>query len=132
MVQDKHIGRVAVSLLATSFVVACGLVVCSFVILAVADQPVLPLLCLLGFFVSVFFLMWSLGEKPRNDTLEDKHFWLARQKKPTHKTIYKLKKQTNQIEEYGSHDPPTAETVRDLRDSPSTWVPSNLPPARRD
>ena len=125
-------GRNATSLLASCFVIAGGVFVCVFIVVANNGEPWRPALVTVAGILGVAFLAWLLRDKSP-DQVRDKHFYWIFRKKPSEPVLpnYKPRRRRSSRQNLGSRQPPTAEGVRELRDGTRNWVPSNHPRKRK-
>lgn len=124
--QKNDLGRLATSLLASTFVMLGGLSVCGFIILAFSDDPKNDLLWLVGGVTGLGLLLWLLRDKPTNQARMRNFFWLTRQKPETYMPNYvPRRRRGSQNAAFGSNEPPTAEGIRELNEGANTWVPKS-------
>lgn len=123
-------GRNAVSLLATSFVFTAGLLACAGIIFAFANDPTRPMVICLSSLLVLGLVLWLLRDKPESPA--PKQFsswsWRSRRRHPDPFIDYRPRKRRSQA--VGTNHPPTAERVRELKQSVNTWVPSGRVPKR--
>jgi hypothetical protein len=119
----------AVAILATTVVVLAGLGCCSFVVLASSQDPRSSLWVCGGCFAGVVLFLWVIREKPDARPTERLPFWywLKRGGAVDEVTHYQIAKQRRRSEQQTPQQPPTVDVIRDLADSPSTWVPASTP-----
>ncbi len=128
----QNSGRDAVALLATSFVLMLGLVICAFIILAFNTDPTQPLITCAVLFLSSGLLLWLLREKPKNQGLEKKYFWFSRRKRQQEPVYNPVRRKNTSQEQLGTKQPPSAASIRELADGLNTWVPSKKKSDDRD
>lgn len=124
--RDPSAARGAVSLLAVTFVIVCGLVACSTIVLTSSDQVLVPLgLCLLVF-ACIGWICYRLVIAP-DRPLSDRAWsslWIYQIEKP--KVTYELRKVKRITpESTGPRQPPTAEALREAKETFARWVPAS-------
>ncbi|HID24454.1 MAG TPA: hypothetical protein EYP14_18925 [Planctomycetaceae bacterium] len=119
----------AISLLATTFVVAGGIVLCAFMSVAFGREPIRPLLMSAAVFGATAWLLYLLRERPRRAE-ERRRGLLGVFRRHKVATIrYRPRKKAPHVRhvKFGTNQPPTPEELRDLADGLRTWVPSKAP-----
>ncbi len=126
----------AISVLATTFVLAAGVVVSLFMCVLFAEDPKEPALFAAAVFGTTAWLLYCLRDRPECSGSRQASSLvrrlLGRRNKPT--TIRyrpRIKRADVRCVRYGTNQPPSVETIRDLTDGMRTWVPSRVPPRRR-
>jgi hypothetical protein len=127
-------GDKAVAWLATSFVLFGGLGTCLFIVLAFSDTPIPVLLATVVGILGFIILFWVLQDKETQDLLRQRYGWLRRGQ-AAHRSLrirFGRKSRAEKGKQAQTNQPPTAESVRQLRDESvqNTWVPSDH--ARRE
>jgi len=124
-------GRLAASLLASTFVVIAGGLVCAFMIFTFSDHPEKDFLWLGGGVAGLGLLIWLLRDKPPNDVRTRNFFWFTRKKPAPYLPNYAPRKRRNPEKiPLGSNEPRSAENVRQLKEGANTWVPKSPPPRK--
>jgi len=136
MTQRNEMAERAATLLATVFVVVGGALVCGFIITVFADSMTAPILAFAGVAGGVFVIYRLLRDKPRRKTIETSLLSLLRWKQPEDAPYVPRRRPRGHepvIHEFGTNQPPSAESVRKIRDeSTTTWVPSKTAPRSKD
>ncbi|WP_397569496.1 hypothetical protein [Schlesneria sp. T3-172] len=116
-------GRLAVTWLATAFVVVIGAAASAFVIIAATDQREQPLLVWGASFAGLSFILFLMNlrwDRPVGKL----QTWLFAQHRSDPTDEYRAARRRIQSrEKYGNNGPPTLETVRDAADFNGTWAP---------
>ncbi len=130
--RDPDAGRQAVVWLAVAFAVTIGTAVCIFIILAFAEQPREPFLVLGGIVAGIILFLWGMGA-PREKNLSQSRlfFWLQSHKEVDPAEAYRPRRKRLYGAKPGSNQPPTLESVREISETHSRWVPHG-PAPRRD
>ena len=129
---DRDAGRKATALMATTFVFAGGLVACLCVAVAFSNDFWVPVLTCLGTLGTAMMLLWLMRIDRAQSRIDRSFLELFRRPKEDDELLryepMKLKRHQPKI--YGSNEPPSVESVRDLADNPRNWIPSdrNLKP----
>ena len=123
----NELGREAVSALATAVVVVLGTIALVFVIVVGTEQPE-PYLAGLATIVLVSSLLMFLLRSRSATTHSKRQPWWKmlrnKQHPPEPKLVVKRRKDPGH--DNNTEQPPTAETLRDLKEHGSTWVPNRL------
>ena len=120
-------GRTAVSALATAAVVVGGLTVLIFLVMAGADRPGPILGTLLGTGLTLGVIFWLLRDRSESAAGSPKLWKFSHRKKPEQeREIVLIRRDDDGADPLGNNEPPTLETIRDLRDHGSTWVPNQV------
>lgn len=129
--RDPDAGRKAVVWLAVAFTLTVGSAVCSFIILACADEPRQAFAVLGGVLALIVFLLWSISTpREKHATRSWLQFWRAANEQPDPAELYQPKRKRRKGVPLGSNQPPTLETVRELAERHARWVPHGPPPKR--
>jgi hypothetical protein len=130
--EPRHSDKNAVAWLATTVVLILGTGACGFIILMFSDSPVRFLLTTLGAVVAFLAFALLLGDKENRELLRDRYGWLRYGRRSTAFVKYRFGRKTKSERASTAKElqPPTAESVRQLRDEAglSTWVPSEHRP----
>ena len=130
--RDPDAGRQAVVWLAVAFAVTTGTVVCGFMILAFAEQPREPFLVLGGIVGGILLFLWGLSSPKEKHVSQNRlFFWLKAQDHVDPAEIYRPRRRRTGTPKAGSNRPPTLESVREIAETHSRWVPRG-PAPRRD
>jgi len=129
--RDPETGRKAAAWLAVTFTLTCGAFVCSFIILAFAEEPRQAFLVLGSVLGGILVLMWGMSA-PRDKDLPRYRlfFWLKEKELPDPAATYQPRKRRRSREPLGTNQPPTVESVRDIARQNNRWVPHGTVPRR--
>lgn len=132
--KNSDSGRQAVIWLATTYIAVIGAGAAGFVILAVSDNPELPLI-VLGSVVGGFLLLAILFSIRWEEPMNQLKFWLsARDRRDPAEEYQAARRRVKMREEFGDKKPPSIESVRDAADHGGAWVPHSTgapkPPKR--
>ncbi len=124
---DRDAGRTATALMATTFVFAGGLIACLCVSVAFADDYLVPVLTCLGTLGTAMMLLWMLRLERAQSRTDRSFLEIFRRPKEDDELLryQPLRMKRHQPQIYGSNEPPSAESVRELADNARTWVPSD-------
>lgn len=129
----KHdYGRESTAVLATTAVLALGLLGCLFTIAASVDDPFWPFIwCVAVFLLFAALLFMSL--RARQDIQSGGlRAWFKGTQAPDLPDYSPRRVRTSRDGSEGGNAPPDADEVRDLKESsPNTWVPSSVPREKR-
>lgn len=130
--RDPNAGRQAVAWLAVAFTLTVGSAVCSFIILAFADNPRPAFAVLGGILAVIMVFLWSISTPKDKDASRTwLQFWRKAQEQPDPAELYQPRRRRRKGTALGSNQPPTLETVREIAETHARWVPHG-PPPRRD
>ena len=130
--RDPDAGRKAVAWLAVAFTLTVGSAVCSFIILAFADDPRQAFAVLGGVLAVIIFFLWSISTpKDKHESRTWLQFWRKVQEPPDPAELYQPKRKRRKVAPLGSNQPPTLDSVREISERHARWVPHG-PPPRRD
>lgn len=129
--RNSESGRMAVSWLATSFVIVVGAAAAAFVIIAGTDKIHWPMV-VWGLSISgLVMLLVSLSvrwDRPMNRL----QTWLLSQNRNDPTDDYRAARRSIRIrEEMGSNQPPSVESVRDAAQHGGAWVPRSAPRSQK-
>jgi len=111
-------------LLASTLVLFLGAIAAAVVTTASGKSPYFGLLIFAGFAAVVPVCVIFLRATPQR-TLTSLYSWI--QSRDTHpKADYQVRT-VRATRTYGTNRPPSAEDLKDLKDGPHNWVPSNVP-----
>jgi len=114
-------------LLASTLVLFLGAIAAAVVTTASGKSPVVGICIFVAFAAMTPVFLWMLRATPQQ-TVGSLYIWLrSRETKP--KTDYQPRPVRAQ-RTYGTNRPPSTEQLKDLKDGPNNWVPSNVPPAK--
>lgn len=120
-------GRKAVSLLATTFVLVGGLVVCLFIFAVAGERPSLTVVRWGGYYLVAIMVVWLLRDRDPQQAGDRNHFWLlGRARKQETAYSPAAMRQVPRVVRYGTNQPPTVETIRMLKDDADDWVPGRV------
>ena len=122
---DQNSGREATALLASSVVVIGGLFIITLMGLAFANDPAQPLRLGAAYVFGIVLLFWLLRSRPQNESRIRNLVWMYLKKSDEAAIRYEPKRRRTREKQSESNDPPTAETIQELRGGLHTWVPSD-------
>jgi len=129
--RDPDAGRKAITWLAVSFTLTTGVLVCSFIILAFAENQPRGFLVLGAVMVGILFFLWTLStSRERNASRSWLLFWRRTQEPPDPAELYQPRRRHRSKTKLGSNQPPSAEQVRELADRHARWVPHGPMPKK--
>ncbi|MCA8997242.1 MAG: hypothetical protein KDA80_09650 [Planctomycetaceae bacterium] len=122
---DKRSGP----LLASALVVFLGGLGVAIIMAAGGADPAAGL-TIFGAGLGLIFCLALLGRAVPSTTLSDLYGWVtSKDSRPA--VDYEPRAVGQRRHEYGTNRPPTAEEVREMKESPNCWVPNSLGPPRR-
>ena len=125
-------GARAASVLASSIVIAFGLVACAFMAAVMGRGTETPMMILGGGGAALVLFQWLMfRSKDRDENFIERWYWarlLKKRQKPDIEYQVKVIK-PKAVEE--SNGPPTVERIRELKENSHTWVPSGSKRAKR-
>lgn len=116
-------------LLASAIVLFLGALGVAIVVTASGQNPYQALLVFVVFAAVVPVLALLLRATPQR-TLHSLYSWI-RSRKEMESRIYQPRAVRTKVR-YGTNLPPSAADVKDLKGGTSNWVPSNVPPRKRE
>lgn len=124
---ERDYGRTATTLLATSYVLLCGLVVLVIALVTsvdVANRGLLIAVCV-GGVLFLWFVSLLLGDNRSNPLRMAHMVWLGRKRGEPDDVDYvpRVRRRRSRTQS-GGNQPPTVEQLRELSDNVKTWVPS--------
>ena len=129
--RDPNPGRTAAAWLAVAFTLTTGTAVCSFIILSFADDPRQGFLVLGGIIAGIILLLWGISApKDKHQSRDLLRFWRKTQEPLDPAELYQPKKRRLKKSPLGSNQPPTLESVREIAEQNSRWVPHGTQPRR--
>lgn len=129
--RDPDAGRRATVWLAVAFTLTCGAGVCSFIILAFAENQPQAFLVLGGMLAGVLLMIWGMAA-PRDRELPRHRlfFWLKEKERPDPAATYQPRTRRQPRQAVGTNQPPTLESVREIARQNVRWVPHGSAPRR--
>lgn len=124
--ENDH-GRHAMAILATTYVLAAGLGVCSLILVTSADnaQVTRLLMFCIGTVVLVWVLAWMLRDRRTNSSAITNVVWLAYRRRNRTPVVYRpVSRRESAPIPLGGNTPPTVERLREISENVKTWVPS--------
>jgi hypothetical protein len=121
-------GRNAAALLASVLVIVGGLFACVMIALVFAQKPMVPLSACVLYLSTVVLMLWLGRERPRSQggVGASVFQFLRTRKHEDYVPHYKPRRRRGHVNQvFGTNDPPTAETVREIADTSRNWVPSD-------
>lgn len=129
--RNSESGRMAVSWLATAFVIVVGAAASAFVIIAGTDQIQWPMV-IWGLSISgLVFILISLSVR-WDRPISRLQTWLLAQNRNDPTDDYRAARRSIRIrEEMGNNQPPSIESVRDAANHGGAWVPRSTPRSQK-
>lgn len=129
--RDPDAGRSAATWLAVSFILTSGVGVCSFIILAFADDPRQGFTVLGVIVAGTIIMLWGMSH-PRDKTAARSwlSFWRKTQEQPDPAETYTPRRRRRSRGPVGTNEPPTLESVREIAETHARWVPHGSAPRR--
>lgn len=115
------------AILATTYVLAAGLGVCSLILVTSADNSQITRLLMfsIGTVVLVWVLAWMLRDRRTNQSSLTNVVWLAYRRRSHTPVVYKpVARRESAPIPLGGNTPPTVERLREISENVKTWVPS--------
>lgn len=129
--RDPEAGRKATAWLAVAFTLTAGTGVCTFIILAFADDPRQAFLILGAILAGIILLLWGISSPADRQAGRDLLAFLRKTQPSTDPAdLYQPRKRRLKGAKLGSNQPPTLETVREIAETHARWVPHGPPPRR--
>ncbi len=126
--RKNDLGRTAAALLASSFVMVGGFIACGAMIFVFIDNPDIEFTILFGVMLVLAAILWLLREKPTDAVRARNFFWFSRKQSDMYAATYSPRRRRRpEYQPPGNNSPPTAESIRELRDGLNTWVPKGRP-----
>ena len=114
--------RLSGSILAATLVFLVGGLGVAFIVAAGGGDPLMALVFLGGSEVLLFLLAWLLQRVVRISP-QEYYGWMF-SKVDRADTVYSPRRKAVRPVSFGTNRPPSVEEVRDLKESPRTWVPA--------
>ncbi len=129
MARKPNYGRECVALLATAAVLTLGFLGMAFAIITSLQDPLLPLLaCFVGVVVFFWLSFLALQARSSGPGQGGLRAWFRASRAPEPVVYAPRRVRTSRSQAGGANAPPTADDVRDLKEtSANTWVPSSVP-----
>jgi hypothetical protein len=124
---DRNVGPVVGACIVFMLGGLCFLVVGS---LAYPQDNRIPVLIALGFLFGAFSFVWLTQTGPRS-TMRERFSWIGSKRHREGIGKYEPQLIRQRPVRYGTKQPPTIDEIRDLKDSPTNWVPSNAVSGRK-
>jgi di/tricarboxylate transporter len=117
-------GRTAAGLLATGLVLLGGITSCAAIVLSFSQNATRGLLFVAAIFFAAAFAAFVLSDRRAGPAQLMAALFKPRKRPDEVRYRVRRRKRRGAAEPI---QPPTAETVRDLTDSPNAWVPTGRP-----
>ena len=124
---DRNVGPVLAASIVITLGGGCLLVLGSF---AFPRDLHIPILIAAAFILGALFVIWQLQDRPKS-TLRERFSWIGSKRHREGINEYEPKIVRESARRYGTRRPPTLDDVRDLKDSPTNWVPSHAVSGRK-
>lgn len=129
--RDPDAGRKATAWLAVGFTLTCGTGVCSFIILAFAENPRQAFYVLGSLLLGIVLMLWGMsGTRDRHEARDWLAFWRRSHEPADPAALYQPRKRRRKKAPLGSNQPPTLESVREITETHARWVPHGPAPQR--
>lgn len=129
--RDPDAGRKATAWLAVAFTLTCGVGVCTFIILAFAENPRQAFFVLGSIVVGILLMLWGIsGSRDRREARDWLAFWRRTHEAPDPAELYQPRRRRRKREPLGSNQPPTVESIREISETHARWVPHGTAPQR--
>jgi hypothetical protein len=129
--RDPDAGRKATAWLAVAFTLTTGAAVCSFIILAFAEDAKQGFFVLGGILAGILLLLWGMSSpRDRSEPRDWLVFWRKTQEQPDPAELYQPRKRRLKRSPLGSNQPPTLESIREIAQTHARWVPHGPVPRR--
>lgn len=121
-------GRTAATMLAVSIVSVLGLAACLLIVLTTADQPNQQVWIALGVFGGVWMVVFLMRLR-KDDIVDRLDFFAWKPEDETAAIVAKYQPRPEAAVDrptvYGSNQPPSVETIRELKKRYVHWVPAS-------
>ena len=124
---DRNVGPI---LGATIIIVLGGFGILVIGTLTSSGGAEIPALIAAAFVLGSLLILWLLQGRPRA-TMRERFSWIGSKRHREGIPEYQPKIIRERPVRYGTKRPPTLDEVRDLKDSPTNWVPSNAVSGRK-
>ena len=128
--KSDELGKQAAAWLATCFTLAGGTLACLTLAILFLEEPLLPLVRIVGISAVLSLVFWLLRTRHENRSRVGLIAWLIRaQDSANHVVAMRVSKKPTAVPvHYGTNTPPSAEELRELADDTRTWVPRETRP----
>lgn len=123
-------GNTAAALFASTFVCLVGFLGTLCIAFVYTGDATHAFLACGGSILGMAWLLWLLRDKPTDVPSRQSVFRRRRSRRAKTVRTYRPRRRPYQPHELGRNRPPTAETVRELKDGQHNWTPSGPPPRR--
>lgn len=124
---DRNVGPI---LGATIIIVLGGFGIVVIGTLTSSGSAEVPALIAAAFVLGSLIVLWLMQGRPRS-TMRERFSWIGSKRHRESIPEYQPKIIRERPVRYGTKRPPTLDEVRDLKDSPTNWVPSNAVSGRK-
>ena len=124
---DRNVGPI---LGATIIIMLGGFCILMVGTLTTSGNSEVPAIIAVSFVLGSLFILWLLRDRPRS-TMRERFSWIGSKRHREAIPEYQPKIVRERPVRYGTKQPPTLDEVRDLKDSPTNWVPSNAVSGRK-
>jgi hypothetical protein len=121
---DQDYGRYAAGLFASTIVVTVGAGLCVFISMAFAPDLTQPLIIVGGGVIGLALMMWLLTARPVRKAGNSNLLLAQRAKTGMYLESFRPRVRRPENHRYGTNQPPTAETLRQIKEDTNTWYPS--------
>lgn len=124
---DRNIGPVVG---ATMIIMLGGFCILVIGTLTSSGSAETPALIAISFVLGSLFVLWLLRDRPRS-SMRERFSWIGSKRHREGIPEYEPQILRDRPVRYGTKRPPTLDEVRELKDSPTNWVPSQAVSGRK-
>ena len=125
---DRNVGPVVGACIVFILGGLCAMVVGG---LAYPRDTRIPVLIAVGMLFAAFLFVWLTQTGPRS-TMRERFSWIGSKRHREGIGKYEPQLMRQRPVRYGTNRPPTIDEIRDLKDGPTNWVPSNAVSGRKN
>lgn len=124
---DRNIGPIVGASIVIMMGGFCVLVVGT---LTYSGDAQVPIIAAVSFVVGALLVLWLVQDRPKS-TMRERFSWIGSKRHREGIPEYEPQIIRERPVRYGTKRPPTLDEVRDLKGSPTNWVPSNAVSGRK-
>jgi hypothetical protein len=121
---DQDYGRYAAGLFASTIVVTAGAGLCAFIAMAFSPDLTRPLVIVGAGVIGLALTMWLLLARPVRRAGNSNLLLAQRAKTGMYLESFRPRVRRPEQKRYGTNQPPTAESLRQIKEDTNTWYPS--------